>query len=123
MWDAQRQPVYFYLENEKPFAFAGLWDSWKSPEGATVNSCTVITTTPNQLLRGVHDRMPVILSAEDYDLWLDRGQADVKELRYMLSPYPAGLMKSHHVGRGVGDARREGPECAAPLNMGLPGMA
>jgi putative SOS response-associated peptidase YedK len=121
-WDAQRQPVYFYLESGRPFAFAGLWDSWKSPAGETVNSCTVITTTPNQLLRSVHDRMPVILSSEAYDLWLDRGATDVRELRDLLSPFPAALMKSRPVGRGVGDVRKEGAECAAPLNMGLPGV-
>jgi putative SOS response-associated peptidase YedK len=121
-WDAQRQPVYFYLENGRPFAFAGLWDTWKSPGGETVNSCTVITTTPNQLLRSVHNRMPVILSTEDYDLWLDRGFTNVRDLSHVLSPYPAGLMKSHPVGRGVGDVRKEGAECAAPLNVVLPGV-
>lgn len=121
-WDAQKQPVYFYLESGTPFAFAGLWDSWKSPAGETVNSCTVITTTPNQLLRSVHDRMPVILNPESYDDWLDRAFANVYELRRMLNPYLAALMKSHPVGRGVGDVRQEGAECAAPLNMELPGV-
>jgi putative SOS response-associated peptidase YedK len=121
-WDAQKQPVYFYMESGEPFAFAGLWDSWKSPAGETVNSCTVITTAPNQLLRSVHDRMPVILDPDDYDLWLDRGFTNVRDLSHVLSPYPAALMKSHPVGRGMGDVRKEGAECATPLNMGLPGV-
>lgn len=121
-WDTQKQPVYFYLGGGKPFAFAGLWDTWKSPAGETVNSCTVITTTPNQLLRKVHDRMPVIVSPDDYDLWLDRGLTDVRDLWHVLNPYPAGVMESHPVGRGVGDVRREGAGCAGPLNVGLPGV-
>jgi putative SOS response-associated peptidase YedK len=99
-WDAQRQPVYFYLESGKPFALAGLWDTWKSPAGETVNSCTVITTTPNQLLRRVHDRMPVILSPEDYDLWLDRNLTDVRDLSHILSPYP--VQKEPRPPRGSG---------------------
>ena len=67
--------------------------------------------------------MPVIIDPDDYDLWLDRGLTDVRELRHLLSPYLAGLMKSQPVGRGVGDVRREGAECAAPLNMGLPDVS
>jgi putative SOS response-associated peptidase YedK len=66
--------------------------------------------------------MPVILFAEDYGRWLDRGLTDVRDLSHILSPYPAALMKSHPVGRGMGDVRREGTECVAPLNMGFPGV-
>jgi hypothetical protein len=65
--------------------------------------------------------MPAILFADDYDVWLDRGLTNVRDLSHLLNPYPAALMKSHPVGREVGDVRREGVQCAAPLNIALPG--
>ena len=72
--DAKRkQPWYFRLKDDEPFAFAGLWESWKSPDGQTVESCTLITGEPNELVAPVHDRMPVILPPERYNVWLDAG--------------------------------------------------
>ena len=67
-----KQPYCFEMIENEPFAFAGLWDSWQAPGGSTLETCTILTTTPNQLLADVHDRMPVILPAASYDLWLDR---------------------------------------------------
>ena len=66
-----KQPYCFEVNDGELFAFAGLWDSWRSPEGVTIESCTILTTTPNSLLADIHDRMPVILNPDDYDLWLD----------------------------------------------------
>ena len=66
-----KQPYCFEMIERQPFAFAGLWDSWRTPEGATLETCTILTTTPNRLLAEVQDRMPVILPPTSYDLWLD----------------------------------------------------
>jgi putative SOS response-associated peptidase YedK len=121
-WDRQRLAVYFYMEGGKPFAFAGLWDTWRGPDGRTVSSCAVITTEPNALLRPVHDRMPAILSPEDYDLWLDReggNLRDLRDLRDLLRPYPHQLMSSHPVSRRVNDVRNDDAGCSAPLNLSL----
>src|SRR5574342_267927 len=73
-WEAQgrrKQPWFIRMRDGHPFAFAGLWDGWRDPEGRDVESCTVITTTPNDLIQRFHHRMPVILPAKDHDLWLD----------------------------------------------------
>ena len=101
-----RQAYYFQLQDEEPFAFAGIWDRW-IPRGAekdqSVTSCAIITTTANSLLAPVHDRMPVILLREDYELWLDP-LAQPSELKAILLPFPADAMKSHPVSSQVNSA-------------------
>ena len=94
-----KQPYYFQLKEEEPFAFAGIWDEWYR-EDLSVNSCAIITTTPNDLLAPIHDRMPVILHPESYDAWLG-GDAKPLEAKRLLLPYPASEMISHAVGSDV----------------------
>ncbi len=79
-----KRPFHFGLEDDSQFAFAGLWDRWRGSDGTTLETCTILTTTPNQLLADVHDRMPVILPATSYDLWLDPGFRDVAATTEML---------------------------------------
>ncbi len=113
-----RQPYYFQMKDEVAFAFAGLWDSWRNPgnefSSAAVTSCSIITTSPNELLATIHDRMPVILSPEDYDRWL-REDARPDELKELLAPFPAGEMKSFPVSAEVNHARAEGPQLVEPV--------
>ena len=116
----RKRPFYFHMKDGEPFAVAGLWERWEG-DGGPLETCTLLTTEANELLAPYHDRMPVIVGPEDYDLWLARGLTDVSVLRHLLSPYPASLMRLHAVGRGVSDVRREGAACAAPLNITLPG--
>jgi putative SOS response-associated peptidase YedK len=97
-----KQPYYFQMQDESPFAFAGIWDRWQG-NGRTVTSCAIITTTPNELLATIHDRMPVILTADDYEAWL-RDDADPRELKALLAPYPAAAMKSFPVSPRVNSA-------------------
>jgi putative SOS response-associated peptidase YedK len=101
-----RQAYYFQMQDEEPFAFAGIWDRW-IPRGAdkdqSVTSFAIITTIANSLLAGVHDRMPVILPREDYELWLDP-LAQPSELKKILLPFPADAMKSHPVSSQVNSA-------------------
>lgn len=97
-----KQPFFFQMKDESLFAFAGIWDKWQSGD-ASITSCAIITTTPNELLAEIHDRMPVILTAEAYDQWL-RETADPRELQALLAPYPAGAMKSFPVSTRVNSA-------------------
>jgi putative SOS response-associated peptidase YedK len=85
-WHSERekQPFHFGMQDDSLFAFAGLWDRWRNPAGTVIESCSIITTTPNSLLADIHDRMPVILRQETYDLWLDPGFKDVKALAEVL---------------------------------------
>src|SRR5208337_4580105 len=82
----EKQPYDFGMQDDSLFAFAGLWDRWRGRPGAAIESCSILTTTPNALLADLHDRMPVILRPEDYDLWLDPGFRDVKALAEVLLP-------------------------------------
>ena len=77
----EKQPFHFGMQDDSLFAFGGLWDRWRDPSGTVIESCTILTTTPNSLLADVHDRMPVILRQESYDLWLDPGVKDASSLR------------------------------------------
>jgi putative SOS response-associated peptidase YedK len=83
----EKQPFHFGMQDDSLFAFAGLWDRWEDPAGAVIESCSILTTTPNFLLADIHDRMPVILREENYDLWLDAGFKDVKALAGFLVPF------------------------------------
>jgi putative SOS response-associated peptidase YedK len=111
-----RQPYAFGLANGAPFAFAGLWDRWKDRAGGVLESYTIITTTPNELTATVHDRMPVILRQQDYDLWLSHPPRAARdepvlqlELLALLRPYPAERMAAHEAHAGVGNVRNNHP--------------
>lgn len=95
----ERQPYYFQLRDEAPFAFAGIWDIWRG-NGISISSCAIITTTPNELLRTIHDRMPVILEPRAHETWLNF-RTPAAELKRLLNPYPAEEMKSHPVSSDV----------------------
>ena len=93
------------------FGFAGLWDVWDVWDGGKrVVSCCVVTTTPNELVGQVHDRMPVIVPRENYAEWLDPDTPE-KRLKELLVPYPADLMAVRVVGPKVNSPKNEGPEC------------
>ncbi|MBM7716057.1 putative SOS response-associated peptidase YedK [Bacillus thermophilus] len=76
---------------------AGLWDTWQSPSGEPIHSCTVITTKPNKLVKNIHDRMPVILKPEDESIWLDKTIKDTDYLNHLLVPLPENLMEAYRV--------------------------
>ncbi len=116
---SRKQPYYIRLRNQEPFAFAGLWEIWTGPDGSELHSCTVITTEPNELMADLHDRMPVILAAEDYDQWLGQGKdADAKEvelLRHLIRPFDADLMEAYPVSTKVNSPMYEGAALIEPL--------
>jgi putative SOS response-associated peptidase YedK len=103
-----KQPFYFQLQSEGPFAFAGVWDRWNR-NGESVISCAIITTEANELLSPIHDRMPVILQPDAYEAWLDPN-TEPEILRRLLQPFPASQMKSHPVGSGVNHPENDSAE-------------
>ena len=88
--DGKKYPFLFTLINQKPFTFAGLWDTWQKAEGEVLYSCTLITTEPNELLAHYHNRMPVILGEDQRWQWLE--DASTEELKALLIPFPADKM-------------------------------
>jgi putative SOS response-associated peptidase YedK len=105
-----KQPYYFHMRDGRPFGFAGLWERCGELE-----SCTILTTTPNELCATVHDRMPVILSPNDYDRWLDPAMTDAAELQPLLDAYPAEEMLATPVSTHVNNVRNIDESCIVPV--------
>ena len=114
-----KTPMLIRLKSGKPFAFAGLWEAWHSPEGQTTLSCTIITTTPNELVAKIHNRMPVVLEPEGYELWLDPGEQSPDHLNAWLRPYPAEQMTAYSVSKFVNNPQNDTPDCIVPVTQQL----
>lgn len=112
----KRQPYFFGSVDKRPLAFAGLWDRWKGPEGEIIESCTILTTDSNELVQPIHDRMPLILKVEDYDLWLDPTVRRPEALQHLLKPYPSEQMEGHPVTSKVNKAAYESPDSIEPVD-------
>lgn len=112
--DTGKQPHRITLKDGRPFCFAGIADRWRSPEGDEVHSFTVLTLPPNELMAPIHDRMPVILTHEQGDAWLDP-KASAEDLVAAISPYPSEDMYAYPVAAAVGNVRNESPQLIAPI--------
>jgi putative SOS response-associated peptidase YedK len=112
-----KQPFCFEVGDGGIFAFAGLWDRWRGPDGQAVETCTILTTTPNKLLADVHDRMPVILAPGHYDRWLDPTMQHVASAVGLLRPFDSNLMRRYPVGTRVNLVANDDPECSAPVDF------
>jgi putative SOS response-associated peptidase YedK len=112
-----KQPFCIEVGDAELFAFAGLWDSWQGPDGKPVETCTILTTTANEAIADVHDRMPVILPREKFERWLDSRMQDAEEAAKMLGPYDVGRTNRHPVGTSVNRVANDGPECSAPTPL------
>ncbi len=106
-----KTPYYFTLRDQTPFAFAGLWDIWHSPEGDPLRSACILTTTPNDLVKPIHDRMPVILQPESYTDWLKPEEGRSDDFQPLLVPYPAELMQAYPVSTYVNSPKNNSPQC------------
>jgi putative SOS response-associated peptidase YedK len=95
--DQSKTPMRIKLKEDDLFAMAGIWESWKSPEGSSIYSCAVITTEPNELMKNIHDRMPCILEQSDEKIWLDPALADSAYLNQCLQPLDEALMEAYEV--------------------------
>jgi putative SOS response-associated peptidase YedK len=107
-------PYLARVKEERLFAMAGLYDRWKGPEGEVI-SFTIITTSANSLMAPIHDRMPVILSQEDEERWLEPTPLEQEEQESMLRPFPPGLMEAYPVSKLVNDLHNDSPELIRPL--------
>jgi putative SOS response-associated peptidase YedK len=120
-WDKKssgvKQPYYFYLKDKDVFGFAGLWSEWTDKEtGELIETCTIITAEANEILNEVHDRMPVILKAKDYDQWLDEKEKSTNELQDLLTPFPDKKMAFHPVSRAVNSPGEDSPDLIGEIN-------
>ena len=106
-----KMPVRIHLTDGRPFAFAGLWESWKQADGDSLQTCTIITTEPNSLMARIHNRMPVIMARESYSDWLDPSQRTPESLAPLLRSYQAEEMAAHPVSTTVNSPATESPEC------------
>jgi putative SOS response-associated peptidase YedK len=112
--EGPKQPFLITLRDERPFAFAGLWERCRGPDDEPIESCTILTTEANDRLRDLHDRMPVILPREHYGPWLDREIEDVRALQTLLTSYPSEEMQLRPVSRRVNSARHDDADCLLP---------
>lgn len=112
--DGRKLPYYIRLAGHRPFAFAGLWSEWRSEEGAVIGSCTILTTQANELVRSIHERMPVILLPTDVEGWLDQTRDDVNKLSGVFRPLPAAAMEAYRVGLLVNNPRNDEMKCIEP---------
>ena len=111
----RKQPVYIHMKDGDPFAIAGLWEHWEDKDGMVIESCTLLTTEPNVLLKPVHNRMPVILDQTDYEQWLDPDIQDVTRLKPLLRPYSPDEMTWYPVNLRVNNPKHDDPLCIEPL--------
>jgi putative SOS response-associated peptidase YedK len=111
----QKQPYFVHMRDDRPFAFAGLWESWEGPDHTAIESCTLLTTEANDLMRLIHDRMPVILPRDAYQLWLDPSQQNPQSLLPLLKPYDSEAMIAYPVGAVVNNASHDEPQCIEPI--------
>jgi putative SOS response-associated peptidase YedK len=112
-----KQPYCFQVNDGELFAFAGLWDRWRDPSGQWIRSCSILTTTPNAVTSAVHDRMPVILDPDSYDLWLDPGMTNVEAVSEMLKPFDARLMRCYPVSTRINYVANDDEGCSTPVEL------
>lgn len=109
-----KEPFFVRMRDDRPFAFAGLWDVWEGPDHSVLETCTILTTSPNELTRPIHDRMPVILRPEAYAAWLDPATEDSAQLLDLLGPYPSEPMEAYRVSSLVNSPSHDTPRCIDP---------
>jgi putative SOS response-associated peptidase YedK len=112
-----KQPFCFEVNEGELFALAGLWDGWRDPTGQWLKSCSMLTTTPNAVTSAVHDRMPVILDPDSYDLWLDPGTNDAAVASELLKPFDARLMRCYPVSSRINYVANDDEESSPPVNI------
>ncbi len=107
----KKQPYYTRRRDERVFGLAGMWDRWNAPDGSIIESCSILTTSPNDLLRSLHDRMPVIVRPEDYTLWLDSDMQDPGQLKPLFESYPSADFVMVKVGMKINSPAQDTPDC------------
>jgi len=114
--NGKKQPTYIHMADRKPFALAGLWESWHSPDGGVIDTCTILTTTPNELMQPIHNRMPVILEPEDYNTWLFPGSQPNLAM-HLLRPFSDEKMVAYPVSTWVNSPAHDDGQCIVPQEI------
>ena len=113
----KRKPPYFIrMADDRPFAFAGLWAHWEGLDGAAIDSCTILTTEPNEMMADIHNRMPVILAPKDFTQWLDPAVQAADAVRPLLRSFPPAGMKAFPVNTTVNRPSNDTAACIEPLD-------
>ncbi len=112
--DAKKQPCYIRLKNDRPFGLAGLWERWHKQE-EPIESCTILTTDANELMKPIHERMPVIIPPDQFDLWLDPSVKDEKALSGLLKPFDSTEMMAYPISTRVNNPKIDVAACIEPL--------
>ena len=112
-----KQPFCFEVNEGELFAFAGLWDGWRDASGQWIRSCSILTTTPNAVTSQIHDRMPVILQKHEYDVWLDPAMTNVEELRHLLQPCEAFVMRVYPVSTRINQVANDDEACSGRIEV------
>jgi putative SOS response-associated peptidase YedK len=118
-----KQPMFIHRRDGEPLAFAGLWTIWRDPQGEELHSCTIITTSANDDVADVHDRMPVVLGREDWGPWLDEDNDDLDTLGKLLVPAPPRVIELHPVSTDVNNVRNKGRHLIDPVDPATPAAA
>lgn len=111
----EKLPWRILMKDESTFAVAGLWDHWNRPDGALIETFTILTTVANSLVADIHDRMPVILTSDNWEIWLDQNVQMPASVQPFLEPYSADLMKVHPVSNRVNRVENDDPGCIEPI--------
>jgi len=111
-----KQPYFIHRADRKPFAFAGLWEHWVDPAGEIIQTCTILTTGANDVLKALHDRMPVVIPKNDHTLWLDTAVKDGKQLTPLLRPAADDELTYYPVTPKVNSWKFDNPACVEPIN-------
>ncbi len=113
--DHGKAPFFVHMKHQQLFAFAGLWETWASPEGDELRTCTILTSEPNDLLRNYHHRMAVILDPADYELWLSQQPLSTDELRPLMLPFDESKMDVYEVSTMVNSVANDMPQLIEPF--------
>lgn len=113
--DGRKQPYFIHMKDDQPFAFAGLWEHWEGNEA--IESCTIIVTAANDLMQPIHDRMPVILGPDDYNMWLDPTCEDKERLERMLRPFGSSELEAYPVSQTVNKPGNDVEECVKRVKL------
>jgi putative SOS response-associated peptidase YedK len=111
----RKQPHCIAFRDRRPFGFAGLWERWEGGADGPVESCTIVTTSANEVVAPIHDRMPVILDPMEFTLWLDPGVTDTSRVADLLRPYAPDLLEAYPVSLLVNNPANDSPACTARL--------
>jgi putative SOS response-associated peptidase YedK len=120
-WQAvagRKQPFYVRARSGAPFAFAGLWETWTGPNGEELETAAIVTTNANKTLSNIHDRMPVVVPPEAFDLWLDCAKVDATTASALIAPAPEGLFEAYPVSTHVNRVANDDPKLVEPLVAG-----